>query len=95
MAANSPANILAQIEQAQIDFNTNLVNGELGFNQALVANEVGLEQRIFGTDSALNGVINRGFNVGNLLLGTVEQTANSLIGAPVPENFTSSLSSAG
>ncbi|ETW23752.1 hypothetical protein MGAST_12495 [Mycobacterium gastri 'Wayne'] len=26
--------------------------------------EVGLEQRFFGTDSALNGVINRGFNVG-------------------------------
>ena len=87
-AASSP---LQQLEQAQITFNTNLVNAELTFNHQLVSGEVALEQSLFGTDSALNGVINRGFNVGNLLWGTAQQTVNTLVGAPVPQNFTSGL----
>jgi hypothetical protein len=90
--ASSPAgSLLQQIETAQINFNTNLVNSELSFNYALLTNEIGLEQRIFGTNSALNGVINRSFNVGNLLWGTGQQTVNTLVGAPVPTTFTSGL----
>ncbi len=92
-AANvsSVGGVLQQLEQGQIAFNTNLVNGELGFNHSLLTNEVGLEQRIFGTDSALNGVINRGYNVANLLLGTGEQSFNTVVGAQVPATFWSSL----
>ncbi len=86
--ASSP---LQRLEQAQIAFNTNLVNAELTFNHQLVSGEVALEQSIFSTDSALNGVINRSFNVGNLLWGSAQQTVNTLVGAPVPTNFTSSL----
>ena len=90
--ASSPVgSLLQQIETAQINFNTNLVNSELSFNHALLTNEIGLEQRIFGTNSALNGVINRSFNVGNLLWGTGQQTVNTLVGAPVPTTFTSGL----
>ncbi len=87
-AAASP---FQQLEAAQIGFNTSLVNGELAFNHALVTNEVALEQAVFRTDSAFNGALNRGFNVGNLLVGTGEQTINTLIGAPVVANLNSSL----
>ncbi len=90
-AANTPGSLLQQLETAQINFNTNLVNGELAFNKGLVTNEVALEQAIFGTNSALNGAINRTFNVGNLLWGTAQQTLNTLVGAPVSPTFTSSL----
>lgn len=82
---------MEQLEAAQIGFNTAMVNNQLSFNHALVANEVAWEQRVFGTDSALNGALNRGFNVANLLIGTGEQAANTLVGAQVPANFTSSL----
>ena len=85
------ASPLQQLEQAQIGFNANLVNAELTFNHQLLTGEVALEQSIFGTDSALNGVINRSFNVGNPLWGTAQQTVNTLVGAPVPTNFTSGL----
>jgi hypothetical protein len=92
LSVSSPGSLLQQLEAAQINFNTNLVNGELGFNHSLLTNEVGLEQRVFGTDSALNGALNRSDNVGNLLLGTGEQTVNTLVGAPVPQPaFTQSL----
>ncbi|CCK63304.1 PE family protein [Mycobacterium canetti] len=90
-AANPVGSLFQQLETAQINFNTDLVNSELAFNHALVTNEIALEQRIFGTDSALNGAVNRGFNVANLLVGTGEQAINTVVGAPVPTNFTSSL----
>lgn len=90
-AANTPASLLKQIETAQINFNANLVASELKFNQSLLTNEIGLEKAIFGTDSALNGVINRSFNVVNLLWGTGQQTLNLFTGAQVPTTFTSSL----
>ncbi len=90
-AANTPGSLLQQLETAQINFNTNLVNGELAFNKGLVTNEVALEQAIFGTNSALNGAINRSFNVVNLLWGTGQQTVNLFTGAQVPTTFTSSL----
>ncbi len=87
-ASSSP---LQQLEAAQIAFNTNLVNGELSFNHALLTNEVGLEELVFGTNSALNGVVNRSFNFGNLLWGTGQQTVNTLVGAPIATNFNSTL----
>jgi PE family len=82
---------LQQLEQSMIGFNGNLVDGELGFNKSLVTNELAMEQSIFHTDSALNGVLNRTFNAGNLLVGTGEQMLNGLLGAQVPVNFTASL----
>lgn len=50
-AANVPVNTLEQFGQAQIGFNTTLLNGELGLNTSLVANELGIEQAVFGTNS--------------------------------------------
>ncbi|MFY2861679.1 hypothetical protein ACOJVU_18520 [Mycobacterium sp. THU-M104] len=44
-----------------------------------------LEQSIFGTDSALNGTLNRGFNAVNTLIGTGQQSLNNLSGALVPQ----------
>ncbi|MBX9639271.1 MAG: PE family protein [Mycobacteriaceae bacterium] len=88
---SSPASFLHQIETAQINFNTSLVNSEMSFNHNLVTNEVLWEQQVFHTDSALNGVLNRSFNVGNLLVGTGEQALNLFTGAQVPTNFTSGL----
>ncbi|CAM3126175.1 PE family protein [Mycobacterium intermedium] len=90
-AQATPAEFIQELDQAQIAFNTNLVNSELAFNKSLVLNEVAWERAIFGTDSALNGVINRGFNAGNLLFGTGQQLINTVVGAQVPTNFTSSL----
>jgi hypothetical protein len=78
---------LGQLEQAELNFASNLVNGQMSFDHALLTNEVGLEQQLFGTDSALNGALNRSFNAGNLLLGTVQQTGDSLLGVTVPSNF--------
>lgn len=88
---SSPASFLQQIQTAQVNFNTNLVNSEMNFNHSLVANEVAWEQQVFHTDSALNGALNRGFNIGNLLLGTGEQGVNLFTGAQVPTNFTEGL----
>lgn len=91
-ASTNPVNTaLTQIEEAQIWFNTNLVNGELAFNQSLVTNEIAFEQTVFGTNSTLNGALNRSFNANNLLVGTGEQLVNTVFGAQVPTNFTSSL----
>ncbi|OBK26600.1 hypothetical protein A5634_00260 [Mycobacterium asiaticum] len=86
-----PADPFRQLEQMQIGFNTSLVNNQMAFNQALVTNEIALERQFFGTDSALNGVLNRSFNAGNLLLGTGQQAVDLFFGAPVPTNFTSNL----
>ena len=44
----------------------NLVNSQLSFNRAPLTNEVGWEQNVFATNSALNGVINRSFNGGQI-----------------------------
>ena len=60
---------------------------QLSFDHSLLTNEVGFEQQLFGTDSALNGALNRSFNAANLTVGTVQQTADSLLGVTVPSNF--------
>ncbi|OBI85287.1 PE family protein [Mycobacterium asiaticum] len=91
LASAATASPFQQLEQMQINFNTNLVANELAFNQKLVASEVAFERQLFGTESAFNGALNRSFNVGNLLLGTGEQAVNLFFGAPVPSNFISSL----
>ena len=90
-STNPVGSFLQQLETAQINFATNLVNSEFGFNQALVSHELGLERAIFGTNAALNGAVDRSFAAGNLLLGAGEQAVNTLVGAPVPANFNSSL----
>jgi hypothetical protein len=90
-ASAAPASPFQQLEAAELAFNSNMVHNQLAFNHQLLATEVGLEQQVFGTDSALNGVFNRGFNAGNLFLGTGKQTLDSLLGAQVPTDFTSSL----
>lgn len=90
-AATSPSGFFQQLETAQIGFNTQLVNDELNFNHNLLTHEVASEQSVFGTDSALNGVINRSYNVGNLLIGTGEQAVNTIVGAAAPASFTASL----
>jgi PPE-repeat protein len=91
-AASSPVGgFLQQLETAQVNFNTNLVNGEMTFNRSLVTSELGLEQAVFGTNTALNGFVNRSFNVGNLLWGSAQQGANLFTGGQVPTNFNSNL----
>jgi hypothetical protein len=57
----------------------------------LLTHEVGLEKAIFGTDSALNGTVNRAFNAGNLLWGTGQQALNGFSGALPGTGFNSSL----
>ncbi|TDH48172.1 hypothetical protein E2F47_24860 [Mycobacterium eburneum] len=69
----------AAIESAQIAFNQNLVDAELGFNNGLTGAELWIQQLLFGSDSALNGIINRGFNVFNMGVGVVENTVNAML----------------
>lgn len=76
-----------QLEQMQLDFNSNLVINELAFNEALLTNELALEKSVFGTDSALNGALNRLFNANNLLVGTGEQALNAIVGTSTPSTF--------
>src|SRR5262249_15541 len=71
----------------ELNFGSHLVNGQMSLDHSLLTNEVGLEQQLFGTDSALNGALNRGFNAFNLTLGTIQQTADSLLGVTVPSDF--------
>jgi hypothetical protein len=83
---------LFDLQNAELGFNTNLVNGETAFNGNLLGSELNFEKMLFGSDSALNGVLNRLFNVGNLFLGTGENTFNSVLGADFnPEQLTASL----
>ena len=85
--AAAPASPFGQLEQTELNFGSNLVNHQMGLDHSLLTNEVGLEQQLFGTDSALNGALNRSFNAVNLTVGTVQQTADSLLGVTVPSNF--------
>ncbi|HTQ20827.1 PE family protein, partial [Mycobacterium sp.] len=71
----------SRLESAELTFNDGLVGREVAFNNSLLSGEVGLEEQIFHTDSALNGVPNRLFNVFNTGLGTAEQGFNGMLGA--------------
>ncbi|QLL06331.1 PE family protein [Mycobacterium vicinigordonae] len=94
-AAAAAAGPFGQLESAQLGFNANLLTHETTFNNLLLTNELAFEKQVFGTDSALNGALNRAFNFGNLMVGTGEQALNVLLGAPTPANFTASLLTGG
>ncbi|MBY0387542.1 MAG: PE family protein [Mycobacterium pseudokansasii] len=83
----APAGFVAQLEHGLVGFNANLIGAELALNHRLVTGEMGLERAVFGTNGALNGVIDRAFNMGNLALGTGEQLVNTVLGAPAPAGF--------
>lgn len=78
---------------------TNLVNAELAFNGSLVASETALGQAVGAVSGGVNGgvagLLNSGFNTFNQAVGTGEQFVNTLVGAPVPANFNSSLALGG
>ncbi|MEY8013731.1 hypothetical protein [Mycobacterium servetii] len=84
-AQAAPVIGLDNLAGPQANFIDDLVAAEAGFNTNLVAHELGLESALFGSTTALNGAVNRVFNAGNLVLGTGEQTVNTLLGAyPAP-----------
>ncbi|BDB44457.1 MULTISPECIES: PE family protein [Mycobacterium] len=91
LQAAAAAGPFQQVESAQLGFHANLIANEQLFNNTLLTNEIAWEKQVFGTDSALNGALNRAFNVGNLFVGTGEQALNVLVGAPTPANFTAGL----
>ena len=70
-----------------------LVGSQLAFNQVLVANELALQAALFGTanTSPLNGALNIFSNMINFGVGTVQQTADVLLGVPIPAGFTAGL----
>jgi hypothetical protein len=76
----APTAGLQGLASGQINFLGNLITAETGFNTNLLNNEIAWETSVFGTNSALNGGLNRLFNVGNLVLATGEQTVNSFVG---------------
>lgn len=75
------ADLMQGIQGGLINFNTGLVDFLKDFNHTLVTSQWGLEEMIFGTDSALNGVINRSFNVLNMFLDAGQQGFLGLLGA--------------
>ncbi|ORB47611.1 hypothetical protein B4U45_07405 [Mycobacterium persicum] len=94
-ALGAPAGFVAQLEHGLVGFNANLIGAELALNHRLVAAEMGLERAVFGTNGALNGVLDRAFNMGNLALGTGEQLVNTVLGAPAPADFYADLTIGG
>jgi len=73
--------LMEELQSGLTGFNTSLVDFLKDFNHTLVTSQVGLEEMIFGTDSALNGVINRSFNVLNMFLDAGQQGFLGLLGA--------------
>lgn len=73
--------------------NTTLLDSQKAFNAELVSNEVALERAMFGTDSALNGAVNRAFNSFNMLFDTQQQSLNGFLGVTGynPQELTASL----
>jgi hypothetical protein len=76
-----------------ITFNNALVADELAFNTQLLNEELAAEAAAFGgNEDALNGSVDRMFNIDNLFLSTEENSFNSLIGADFsPADITQSL----
>ncbi len=74
-------------------FNDDILGAEKSFNSHLVGAEDQIEQAIFGDNSALNGFVNRGFNVFNMLFDSQERTVNGLLGLTDydPKDLTESL----
>lgn len=76
--------VAEQVQGVFVGFDTSLVGGEANFGHGLVNGEVGLEQMLLGSDSALNGIVNRGFNAVNMLLDGVQQGFNGVLGVSYP-----------
>jgi hypothetical protein len=76
-----------------ITFNNALVADELAFNTQLLDEELAAEAAAFGgNEEALNGSVDRMFNIDNLFLSTAENSFNSVIGAEFsPAEITQSL----
>jgi hypothetical protein len=76
-----------------ITFNNALVADELALNTQLLNEELAAEAAAFGgNEDALNGSVDRMFNIDNLFLSTEENSFNSLIGAEFsPAEITQSL----
>jgi hypothetical protein len=76
-----------------ITFNNALVADELAFNTQLLDEELAAEAAAFsGNEEALNGSVDRMFNIDNLFLSTAENSFNSVIGAEFsPADITQSL----
>lgn len=69
-----------------------LINGELTFNNTLLTHEVAAEVAAFGSNNALNGIIDRLINIDNLFLSTGENSFNSLLGADFDSALPAALS---
>ncbi|MBS9535416.1 hypothetical protein KIH27_17670 [Mycobacterium sp. M1] len=82
-----------QLVASVTTFNQALVAAEQNFNTDLLSDQVALEQAIFGNDSALNGIVNRGFNSFNMLFDAQQQSLNGFLGVTGydPQELTSSL----
>ncbi len=78
-----PADVMA-LGDAFEAFNQALIMDELAFNANLLTEEVNAEVAAFGSNSALNGVVDRVINIDNLPISTAENSLNSLIGATDP-----------
>jgi hypothetical protein len=76
-----------------ITFDNALVADELAFNTQLLDEELAAEAAAFGgNEEALNGSVDRMFNIDNLFLSTAENSFNSVIGAEFsPAEITQSL----
>lgn len=79
--------LAGDLQSALQGFNGFVLGGLVDLNSGLVSGQVGLEEFIFGSDSALNGVVNRLFNVFNMGLGGGQNFLNGLIGIR-PESVT-------
>ncbi|HTM84850.1 MAG TPA: hypothetical protein VL179_08100, partial [Mycobacterium sp.] len=71
------------LQGLMIDLNTGLIDGLTGFNEGLLGGQIAVEQLLFGSDSALNGVINRLFNTFNMGLDVGQNALNGLLGVNV------------
>jgi hypothetical protein len=84
---------LALLQSDELTACQALFQGELAFNSNLLHSEVGAELAAFGSNNALNGLVDRLINADNLILSTGENALNSLFGVETvnPSAITASL----
>jgi hypothetical protein len=95
VGSTAAVNAIAQLQSDIDTFQNDLLTAEQSFNSALVSHELDLEQAAFGDGTALNGVVNSGFDALNSTLGAQEQSLNNLLGITSPEDFTQALLNVG
>jgi hypothetical protein len=78
-------------------FNQALLDAEKVFSTSLVRSELDLERALFGTDSALGGVVNHVFNAFNMHFDIQQQSLNGLLGVTGydPQAYTAALLTGG